>query len=263
MESTQQNTSKIEIRSRNWNGLYRTSAIMLILTAVAWTVVTWTARGLYASGYPGDPAAYLQLVAQHQGLAVLTWSLWIVSDFLLIAPTVAFYILLARYNKTLALLGSVLSMFFNIYDVSVTELNSLTLVNLAQGYAGASSEAARAALVAAAAYGYYALPIQTILSFMIGTLGYILWCVPMWKAKDIFRRWVVFFGAFWSLVGLIGSAAPLVPTSALLGWCQFLCVPMVALWFLFLAVQLLRYARRIPEEAGSTERMLHEVKQPA
>ena len=247
MEQPLKNASAVEIPNRNWKGLFRTSAIMLFLTAAAWTIVTWTARGLYASGYPADPEAYLQLIARYQGLAALTWSLWILADFLLIAPTAAMYIILTPYNKTLALLGSMLSMFFNIFDVSVTELNSLTLVSLAHGYAGASGEAARVTFVAGAAYGYHALPIQTVLSFAIGTLGYLLWCVPMWRARDIFPRWLVLFGAFWNLAGVVGSAAPLLPASALLGWCQFLCVPMVALWFVFVAVQLLRYTRRIPD----------------
>ncbi|HVM70430.1 MAG TPA: hypothetical protein VMT91_01620 [Anaerolineales bacterium] len=246
MELACKSISLTEADSRSWAGLYRLSGIMLILTAVIWTVVSWTAQRLYSSGYPADPAAYLQLISLHLALASVTWSLWIVADFLLVAPTVALYIVLVRYNKTLALLGSILSMFFNIYDVSVTELNSLTLVSLAKGYAGATSEAAKAAFVGAAAYGYHGLPIQTVLSFAIGTLGYLLWCLAMWKGKELFLRWVTIFGAFWSGVGLLGSLAPMVPSSAILGLCQLLCVPMVGLWFAILGVRLFRYANRIP-----------------
>lgn len=243
MELTRQSASSNQAESWNWIGLYRLSGIMLILTAAIWTVVAWTAQRLYSTGYPADPAAYLQLISQHQTLAAVTWCLWIVADFLLIAPTVALYIILARYNKTLALLGSLFSMFFNIYDVSITELNSLTLVALAKGYADATGEAAKASFVSAAAYGYHALPLQTVLSFAIGTFGYLLWCIPMWKGKEVFPRWVAFFGAFWCIVGLLGSMAPLIPSSAILGLCQFLCVPAVGLWFAILGVRLNRYRR--------------------
>jgi hypothetical protein len=228
---------------RSWRGLYCVSGILLIMTAVVWTVVTWTARSLYSSGYPGDPASYLQLISQHQALASLTWSLWILADFLLLAPTVALYIVLQRSNRTLALLGSLFAMFFNIYDVCVTELNSLTLVKLSQGYASATSDALKASFVAAATYGYHALPIQTVLSFAIGTFGYLLWCVPMFKS--IFRRWTALFGAVWSIVGLMGSAAPLFPSSTTLGLFQFLCVPAVGLWFVFVGVQLYRYGSHL------------------
>jgi hypothetical protein len=226
--------------------LYCVSGILLIITAVVWFVVSWTARILYASGYPSDPATYLQLVSQNQLLASITWSLWIVADFLLIAPTVALYIVLKRYNRILALLGSLFAMFFNIYDVSVKELNSLTLVSLSQGYASATTDAVRASFVAAATYGYYALPVHTVLRFAIGSLGYLLWCVPM--VKSIFRRWTAIFGVIMSVVGLIGSAAPVVPSSFILGLFQFICVPAIAFWFIFVGVQLYRYGRR---SAGS------------
>jgi hypothetical protein len=229
---------------RSWKGLYRVSGILLIVTAVVWTVVSRTASILYASGYPSDPASYLQLVSQHQVLASVTWSLWIVSDFMLMAPTVALYLVLRQHNRTLALLGGLFAMFFNVYDVCVTELNSLTLVSLSHGYANATSDALRASFVAAATYGYYALPLQTVLSFAVGTFGYLLWCVPM--LKSIFRRGTAIFGAIVMVIALIGSAAPIFPSSTILGLCQFVVVPACALWFVLVGLQLYRYGRRLP-----------------
>ena len=240
MKVTQQNVSPIESEGK-WKGLYSLSGVMLIITAIIWTVVSRTASMLYAQGYPVTPEAYLQLVAQHQGLASLTWSLWIVSDFLLIAPTVALYLVLRSYNQTLALFGSLFAMFFNIYDVSVTELNSLTLVSLSHVYLGATSEAVKTSIVSAAAYGFYGLPLQTVLSFFIGTFGYLLWCVPIAQAKGIFRRGTAIFGAIVMVIALIGSMAPLFPASVILGLCQFVCVPACALWFVLVGLQLFRY----------------------
>jgi hypothetical protein len=236
--------------NRDWNGLYRVSGILLIVTAAVWTVVSRTASILYASGYPGDPASYLKLVSQHQLLASVTWSLWIVSDFLLMAPTIALYILLQRYNKSLALLGSMFAMFFNIYDACVTELNSLTLVSLSHLYASATTDVLRASLVAAAAYGFYALPIQTVLSFATGTFGYLLWCVPMFKS--FFRRGTASYGAIVMVIALIGSAAPLFPSSIILGLCQFICVPACALWFILVGAQLFRHGRNVPTKMDNT-----------
>jgi hypothetical protein len=244
MEPTPKNVSSTVTVSRSWKGLFCVSGILLVITAVVWSVVFQTARILYSSGYPGEPASYLQLVSQHQLLASVTWSLWIVADFLLFAPTVALYLILKRSNLTLALLGSMFAMFFNIYDICVTELNSLTLVSLSHGFATAATEALRASFVAAAAYGYYALPLQTVLSFATGTLGYLLWCVPMFKS--IFSRLTAIYGAVVMVVALIGSAAPLVPASAILFLCQFVCIPACALWFVMVGVQLYRYGRHLP-----------------
>jgi hypothetical protein len=230
----------------NWKGFYLASAIFLILTGVIWSVVSRTASALYASGYPSDPTAYLQLISQHQALAALTWSLWILADFLLMAPTIAMYFVLRQSNRTLALLGSLLAMFFNVYDVCVTELNSLTLVSLSRGYVTAASDTLRASFVGAATYGYYSLPLQTVLSFAIGSLGYLLWCGAM--LKSIFPRWVAIFGAVGSLAGVIGSASPISASSPILGFLQYICIPLVALWFVIMGVQLLRYARRLPDQ---------------
>jgi hypothetical protein len=243
----------IDEGDRSWRGLYCVSGILLIVTALLWSIVFQTARILYASGYPSDPASYLRLVSQHQLLASVTWSLWIVSDFLLMAPTIALYIVLQRYNRTLALLGSLFAMFFNIYDICVTELNSLTLVSLSHGYAGAATDALRASFVAAATYGYHALPLQTVLSFATGTLGYLLWCVPMFKS--IFRPGTAIYGAIMSVVALIGSAAPMFPASTILGLSQFIVVPACALWFILVGAQLFRYGSRLPANVGNAESM--------
>ena len=96
---------------QRWSGLYRVSAVLLILTAVVWTIVTYTARNLYSAGFPSDPASYLQLISQHQTLANLTWILWILADLLLMAPTVAMYLVLESYNRTLTARGYVCDVF--------------------------------------------------------------------------------------------------------------------------------------------------------
>jgi hypothetical protein len=227
--------------ARRWKGLLLVSGILLILNAALSLVLAYSGRILYSSGYPSDPAAYLQLVARHQRLAAVTWAGWIIVDILPLPVIVAMYVVLQRHNRTLALLGSLLAVFYAIYDVSATELNSLTLVSLAHGYANAPTEALKAPLVAAATYGYHALPLQTVLSFALGPLAYLLWCVPM--ARSFFGRRTAVIGAVVSLIGLVGSASPVVPSSILVGWCFFLAPRLIALWTVLLGVQLFRYGR--------------------
>jgi hypothetical protein len=188
---------------QSWKGLNSVSGILLVLNSILSLIAAYVIRILYTPGYH-DPASYLQLVSQHQQLASIGWILWIVIDILPLPVIVAMYILLQRYNRTLAILGSLFALFYAIYDVSVTELNSLTLVSLSQQYTLATTEVMRASLVAAATYGYYALPIQTVLSFALGPIGYLLWCVPM--AKSFFGRWNAIIGVIVSVIGLLGAA---------------------------------------------------------
>jgi hypothetical protein len=250
MGNPQSKVIAMETTDQRWKSLFRFSGILMILIPVLSLVALYAARVLYTPAYPGDPTAYLQLVSQHQALASITWSLWILIDFLGLAPTVAIYILLHRYNRTFALLGSLFLLSYTIYDFSVTELNSLTLVNLGHGYALASTDAIRASFVAAAAYGYYALPLQTILSYAIGSVGYLLWCVPM--AKSFFGRWAAIAGIVINIIGILGSAAPIVPASYFLGLCLFLTPRLIALWSIVLGVLLLRYVHRIPSRGNIT-----------
>jgi hypothetical protein len=239
-----ENRKRVDQGDPAWRGLYRISGVLLIVTALIWSIVFQAARILYTSGYPSDPASYLRLISQHQVLASFTWSFWIVADFMLMAPTIALYLILKPYNRTLAMLGGLFAMFFNIYDICVTELNSLTLVSLSHGYALAATETLKAPFIAAAAYGYHGLAIQTVISFATGTLGYLLWCIPM--VKSPFRRGTAIFGAVMSILALIGSPAPLFPASLVLGLCQMIAVPACALWFILLGIQLYRYGKRLP-----------------
>lgn len=224
---------------RSWKGLYRVCGILAIVTGILSFALMLGGGTLYKTGYPSNATAYLQLVSQHQGLANGLWSLWILSDFLGIAPTVAAYLILRHYNKTMALVGSLIVGLYIFYDISVTELNSLTLVSLSQGYANAATDALKASYVAAATYGYAALPLQTVLSFGIGSVGWLLWCVPM--AKSLFGRGLAAFGAVVNIIGIMGAAAPVVSLN-ILSWLQFLAPPLIGLWSIAVGYKLYHHS---------------------
>ena len=173
-----------EFVDQDWRGLYAVGGIMGILNGVLGLASSRMAYRLYSAGYPDAPAAYLQLVSQKQVLANSLWSLWILNDLLGFVSTVAIYLVLRRSNRTLALLGALFVFFYMFYDISVTELNSLTLVSLSQAYANAPTDAVRASYVAAAAYGYAALPLQTVLSFGVGAIGWLLWSVAVLQGRS-------------------------------------------------------------------------------
>lgn len=200
-------------RESSWKGLYRVSGVLAVISGIGSFFTMIAGMDLYKSGYPSSTTAYLQLVSQHQGLANGLWSSWIFGDFVMIAPTVAAYLILRHYNRTMALVGSLIVGLYIFYDISVTKLNSLTLVSLSQGYVNAISDAAKASYIVAATYGYAALPLQTVLSFGIGSVGWLPWCVPM--AKSLFGRRTAVFGGVVNVVGIIGAAAPVVSSNIL------------------------------------------------
>jgi hypothetical protein len=237
-----------QTHERSWISFYRLSGVLMIAVAVLWVALSRMGAVLYSSGMPTTPTAYLQLISQNQSLAYSTWVLWDVADFLLIIPTVGLYLVLRHYNKTFALIGSLLQGFFVIYDVSVTELNSMTLVSLSQGYMSAATDAVKASYLGAATYGFAALPLQTVLSFGVGTFGFVLWCLPM--SRSLFRRRTAIFGAVVNAIGVIGAFAPVLPSSTLLGLFQFITLPGVALWCIVVGAQLYRHSGQFAQMDG-------------
>lgn len=237
--SPKENRETTLSKEPSWKGLYRVSGILAIVVGIVSFFLMLSGLTLYKSGYPSTPEAYLQLVSQNQVLANRLWSFWMFNDFLGIAPTIAAYLILRHYNRTAALVGTLTVALYLFYDISVTELNSLTLVSLAHGYANATTDVLRASYVAAATYGYNALPFQTVLSFGIGSVGWLLWCVPM--AKSLFGRGLAAFGAVANVIGIVGAAAPVV-SSNILGWCQILAPPLIGLWSIAVGYKLYRHS---------------------
>ena len=235
-----------ESADQDWKALYCVGGITAVLTGIAGLASSRMGYLLYSAGYPSDPMAYLDLVSQQHVRANSLWSLWILNDLIGFVPAVAGYLVLRRANRSLALIGTLFLFFYLFYDISVTELNSLTLVSLGQGYASAPSDAARAAYVAAATYGYAALPLQTVLSFGVGSIGWLLWSVVVLQGRSIFPRWMGVLGVIVNVIGIIGAAAPVVPASFILGLCQFFAVPFIAVWVIVTGVRLYRYGRTVP-----------------
>jgi hypothetical protein len=249
MEVAQQSVLKMENSEEGWKRFYRFSGILLILGLFTSFYVAYLGRILYLPGYPADPEAYLQFISGRQGLAALTWAIWIVGDLLAVVPTLAMYFILRPFGRVLASLGSLIVIIYIIYDFSVTELTSLTLVNLGHAYASATSQAVRASLIGAASFGYYALPLQTVLSFAIGSLGWMLWCIPM--ARSFFGRWTAIFGIVVNVIGLLGAVYPVIPSSFFLGLCQFLCIRLIAIWLSIIGVQILLHFRPSPKNESN------------
>lgn len=228
----------------HWAKLYRIGAVLLILTAVIWTIVFRLGSNLYASGQPSDAMGYLHLFAQKSALAATDWSLWIVSDILLIPASIAIYFALRRTNKRLALAGTILSLVYCVYDIFVTELSSLILVHLAQGYAGAMTDAVRASIVASANSIVSALPLMTFFSFLIGSVGMLLWSVVM--LRNAFGRRLGIFGIIANFLAVLGSLYPLISNPPIvLGIIFVYCIPIVAIWFVLVGIQLLRINKRL------------------
>jgi hypothetical protein len=70
--------------------------------------------------------------------------------------------------------------------------------------------------------------------------------------RSFFGRWITIFGVVVNVIGVIGSASPVMPASYFLGICLFLAPRLIAFWSMALGVQMIRYGRRIPAKGNNT-----------
>ena len=61
----------------------------------------------------------------------------------------------------------------------------------------------------------------------------------------VFSTWMGVLGIVVNVIGIVGSAAPVVPASFVLGLCQFLAIPLGAIWMIVIGIRLYRYGRRL------------------
>ena len=222
-----------------WKGLFHISGILSIVLAAIWVAVSYMGSTLYRLGQPTTTLGYLQVFSQNQTLAASTWSLWIVADALLIPITIALYLVLRRVNKSLAIAGAIFTLAFCIYDPLITELQSLRLVSFSQSYLVAATDGAKASIITNAASIVNGLPLMTFLSFFIGSVGTLLFSIVMMKST--FRKATAVFGIVTNMVAIIGSAYPLLANPpTIIGLFFVISVPLVALWFGIIGVQMQR-----------------------
>jgi hypothetical protein len=195
-----------------WSGLCRVAGVCLMAAGVIYGVSA--VLSLIIGAAPSSAQLYLDSVARHVLASRVNFGLWIVADVLLLPAALALYLVLRSTAKYAMLVGSGLLALFAVWDLSVTELDSLTLVADAKRYAAAGSTAQRAAYVAAAKHTLAVLPVATFVSYAVSSVGLLIVSVVMLRA--VFSRWTAYAGIVASAEGLVGGFYPVFAPLAVL-----------------------------------------------
>ena len=227
-----------------WKNLYKVAAYLLAACgAIGFALFLTGAKVAQCASGATTPAASLLAVSQHQALYAGDAALWIISDFFLIPVAVAAFLVLRPINRSAALMGSALVLFYVVFDVCVTELNGLALISLSQSYASAGTAALQATFVSASAYGLAHIAAQQVFSWGIGAVGQLIWSIVMWKS--FFGRGVAGLGIIANVLPILGAAAPVAPL-LVFELAQLLALPVGAIWAIAVGVQLYRHTRHLP-----------------
>jgi hypothetical protein len=192
----------------SWKGMYRVGGIGLLFFGLIY--LTNLTLGIYG-GIPGatDSALYLQSLTAHPSLALVSYGLFSLGDFLLVPAVLALYLALKHIAKNTMLLATGLMAVFVVVDLAITEANSLTLVALTQHAATATSTTERAAYLASANYALATVALATFYSWVISSVGILIISIVM--LKGVFTKLTAYLGIVVGILGIVVGFYVFVP----------------------------------------------------
>jgi hypothetical protein len=188
----------------SWRALYRVGGISALLATLLYIVATVVDFSVPAAPTSGG-AATLEYIAQHRSVYILEQVLWLAPSILLMVLFLALYVALKDLNKSYAAIGAVLG----IASWALTLVYPATgggapaLVYLSDQYVSATSDAQRAALVAAAETFIAQNTIPTAVG-ILEPIGILIFTLIM--LKGVFHRSVAYLGIVTGALGIFSEA---------------------------------------------------------
>ncbi len=158
---------------------------------------------LIASGPPPSNAAmYLQALTASRTPYLIRSALFYLVDILILPVTLAIFFVLKGVNRSRALLASALLLLGAAVDLAAGFNTSLP--SLADGYAAATTDAQRAAFLAAAQSAIATGNATGLLVILLISIGVVM--IGSVMLKSIFTKRVAYLGLATGIVGIIWSA---------------------------------------------------------
>jgi hypothetical protein len=194
-----------------WRSLSRWAGISGLLFGAAYVVIL----GLYATvgAPPATPEAWLAYAAGKAGPWWAILGLSVLTDMLLVPFTLALYVALRGMDRSLMLLGAAFVALFVVLDLAVTWPNYAVRIALADDYASATSEAARAADLGAVTYASAVLGSTLWAMYSIVTLSVGILVISLVMRQTTLGRAVSYVGIAIGVLGVVAVAGPLVSSA--------------------------------------------------
>jgi hypothetical protein len=221
----------------NW--LYRVGGISALVLGLGYILTI----PLYAfvGAPPSGGEAWLQYL---DGKTTAWWAilgLSVLTDFLFVPVALALYLALKGANRNVMLVATAFVGLFTVLDLAVTWPNYAALIRLSGPYAAATSDAQRAATVAAANYAAAVLPYSlAVYSILVLSFGILLTGLVM--LKGIFSKSTAYLGVATGILGIVSVVGPLF-ASALSGTIILTSVLTTA-WVMLAGYRLYRLGQR-------------------
>jgi len=228
--------AKINAIDPDWKCLYRVGGISALALGLAYLIII--ALYVAVGAPPKDAEAHLAYLARHTrawwgilGLSVLT-------DFLFVPVASALYLALKGINRSAMLLATACVWLFVVLDLAITWTNYAVLIRLSADYAAATSDAQRAALVAAANYPSALLgsALFGVYVILVPAVGFLLTGLVM--LKGIFNKSTAYMGLASGILAIVSVVGPLFVSS--LSVTIVIASALTTVWIFFVGYRLYR-----------------------
>jgi hypothetical protein len=223
-----------EAAGRDERWLYRLGGLSALALGVAYTAIF----PLYSRvGAPptGDGEAWLAYLAGKTAIWWVILGLSVLTDILFVPVGLALYFALKRFDRLAMLLASALGGLFVVLDLAVTWTGYASLLNLSSRHSSATSDAQRAAYVAAAHAASAVLTSRLEVVYAIVTLSSAILVIGLVMRKGQFGRGTAWLGVVTGVLGIV-SLAGLAVTIILNALCA-------TVWLLLVGARLYRLGK--------------------
>jgi len=192
--------------------MYKVGGVSLIIVGMSYLI--GAVLSLMIGPAPSNAVEYMNALAAHRLLSLTNFAFFTLADVFIVPAAIALYLALKDTNKPAMLTASALMIVFAVFDAGITELNSFQLVSLTQTLATATSEAQRSAVMLIANNILSTLPIVTLCSFVISSVGLAITAAVMIKGS--FSKRATLPGLTAGVAGTIGGFYIIVPVLSVL-----------------------------------------------
>jgi hypothetical protein len=186
---------------QTWKELYKIGGVSWLVAGIT-TIVGFILFGSMG-GQPATGQAALTLTSGQELLMRTANAIFAVSDLFFIIAVFALYVALSGVRRTYALIASGLVVLSAVLDIVVNDVNFLSLGALGGQYSTATTDAQRAAFVAAADLALAATNVGLPLVFLVMSVGILIFGLVM--LKGLFGKGTAYLGILTGVVGIIGS----------------------------------------------------------
>jgi Domain of unknown function (DUF4386) len=217
------------------------AGISAIVLGVAYIIII--PLYVYAGASPSGGEAWLKYAAGKTTVWWIILGLSVLTDFLFVPVALSLYFALKGVNRDAMLIATSFVGLFIVLDLAVTWPNFASLIILSGNYAAATTDAQRAAYVAAADYASAVLTstLEGVYSILVLSLGILMVGVVMLKSI-IFSKTTAYLGLGTGILGIISVAGPFVLST--LGVAVIIASVLTTVWVLFVGFRLYRLSLR-------------------